>query len=225
MLAACTPGECREHQGADLHESLRPVGSEVLRLPRSGRLLEHWNASGLDAAAVAELARAQLVDAGVCLPVVWLADALVVPVVRIDPAVVAWRAHRGLGALLDRTWWRDLGDHRFRGAPPSPVEVLAILAVGELARCRTALGRLRPMARTIALVPEGCEPDTVELARCDYFSIPVAAVGHDGVQMLVAGDMAAITVSPRAEFHARLRREQLFDLALRSGAATAYALG
>jgi hypothetical protein len=225
MLAACTSGDCREQQGVDLREQLPSVGPEVLRLPRSDRLLERWNTRGLDVAAAAEFARVELVDDGVCLPVVWLADALVVPVVRIDPAVVAWRAHRGLGAFLDRTWWRDLGDRRFRGAPPSPVEALAFLTVGELSRCRTALGRLRPMARTIALVPEGCEPDTVELARCDYFSIPVAAVGHDEVRMLVAGDMTTITVSSRAEFHARLRREQLFDLALRSGAATAYALG
>ncbi len=225
MRTAIGPLSRPQQEPSDLHERLRPVGDEALKTPRSTRPLEHWATAGLDPAVAAETARANLIGAGVCLPMVWLADALVVPVVRIERTVVSWRAEHRLGALLDRTWWRDRGDAGFVDVPPSAVKPLAFLTVGELSRCRGALGRLRGTAPTIAVVPAGVTQDTVELARCDYYSIPVVEASTDGVKVVVTGDRHEHKASSRAEFHLRLRGEQLFDLAVRADAAGAQLLG
>jgi hypothetical protein len=194
-------------------------GDEPLRAARAVRSLAHWDRFGIDPNSAAAAVRREMIGDGVCLPIVHMADSLVVPVVQIDDDAVRWRSKHRFGARVDRKWWRDRDDARYVGAPPAGVRVMAFLTVGELSRSRSALGRLRPMARTVAIVPLGAEQDTVELSRCDYFSISVVAASHDTTRTLVPGASGPLGWSRHAEFHVRLRQEQLLDLALRAGAS------
>lgn len=197
-------------------ETLASRGTEALKPARAIRSLEHWHRRGIDPCAAGDAVRRSMVGDGLCLPIVHMADSLVIPVVQVDDEVVRWRSERRLGARIDRKWWRDRDDAGYVGAPPSAVHVMAFLTVGELHRSRAALGRLRSMARTVGVVPMGAEQDVVELSRCDYFGIGVVEATADDVRAVVGGAPGPSGWSRHAEFHVRLRQEQLFDLALRA---------
>lgn len=152
---------------------------------------------------------------GTPLPTVWLASAMVVPVV--SPDETAWRVRYAtrLGPIVDRAWWLAASDASYSSAPARPLEIDGFLVMGSARRLRGALGRLRTTAPVAALVPSTNTLDTIELTRCDYYGYSVVAVSQGRPELIVD---AGPWTPPRGHVHfqRRLREEQLFDVALRA---------
>lgn len=153
---------------------------------------------------------------GVALECVWLADALVVPVVRWNEH--GWRARRTkkLGPIVDRAWWLASADASYGDAPAAPLFIQGFLVLGALDRARAALGRLRTTAPVAALIESTPEPGAIELLRCDYYGYSVVATVAATVELIVNGGPWS---PPDGEVHfqRKLREEQLFEIALRCG--------
>lgn len=188
------------------------TGQEALRQPV--KVANHWSRGELaDAAgAAAEL----LGWRGVVLPAVWIADAVVVPVVSLDARGWRQRWHDRLGPILDRSWWLASSDRGYATAPARPLEIDGFIVVGSVQRLRATLGRLRTTAPVAALVPSITTLDTVELTRCDYYGYSVAAADGDGIELVLD---AGPWTPPGGQVHyqRKLREEQLFEVALREG--------
>lgn len=207
---------CASVEAPSLADELLAVqrGGETLRQP-FGRAAASLT-DGLACAAPA--ARDRLGWRGVPLPRVWLADAVVVPVVEMDP--VAWSARRaaGAGPIVDRTWWLASSDASYVNAPVAPVLISGFFVLGPLSRSRAALGRLRTCAPVAALIPTSPEPAILEMMRCDYYGHSVVAARGDDAELLLE---APRWVPPQGAVHfqRKLREEQLFEVALRTGHA------
>lgn len=201
---------------------LESRGLERLRAPSVAqrRQLSHWRLGQM--AGAVERSRDLLARGGVCLPIVWMADGLVVPVVRFDSIAVDWRTEHGHGPIIDRTWWRDASATNYIGAPPAALSVLGFLSVGRLSRARSTLARLRPTAPVAAVLPSQVKPDPLELAHWDYYGLPVYAADEHFARPVVTGSAWTPGAGTARHFQTRLRLEQLFEVAIRSGALTAH---
>ena len=202
--------------------TLESRGSERLRPPSvpQRRQLSQWPPDQTGAAI--ERTLELLAPGGVCLPIVWMADGLIVPVVSFDDAAVAWRAGHGQGPVIDRTWWRDASATAYASAPPAALSILAFLSVAPLSRARSTLARLRPTAPVAALTPTHLKPDPFELSHWDFYGLPVYAADEFHARTLVVGPAWRPGSGAARHFQTRLRLEQLFDLAIRSGSLTGH---
>jgi hypothetical protein len=186
------------------HEPLRTVS-------RNDRALAHW--SGHDVKAVADQAREQLVGAGVCLPAVSLAGAVVVPVVGWDDHVLRTRLRSTLGAVLDRTTVRDRLEEGL-DPEPAPLRILASIVLSRIGASWDGLAVQSPYGRVIACVPR--RPRSWVLTECDYFGYTIVHVRQGGPETLVEGHRGARPGTMTTPVQGRLRQEQLFDVALRT---------
>ncbi|PVU82928.1 hypothetical protein DDP54_07825 [Cellulomonas sp. WB94] len=189
-------------------------GKETLRLPSGTRITRAHDDLEKAAAESVRLLR----WSGVALPCVWLADALVVPIVRWNEHGWRTRRARNVGPIVDRAWWLASADASYGDAPDAPLDIRGFLVLGALHRSRAALGRLRTTAPVAALIPSLPAPDALELIRCDYYGYSVVAATDTKVELV----LNAGTWEPpdgQVHFQRKLREEQLFEVALRSGQA------
>lgn len=194
------------------------IGGEILRESPLRRL--PWLGTGPEQ--VLETAADELDWPGVLLPPVVIADGLVAPVVMARPDVWHGRMRGEIGPVVDRALWRDWGLDGYAGAPEQVIDVVGFLVVGRLlGQVRSTCARLRPTAPVAALVPavfeeRRAQDRQVELMRCDYLGIPVLTARGTDVSSVIIQDRWRPHGGP-VHFQQRLRSEQLFELALRSG--------
>ncbi len=197
---------------------MRLLTMERLGMARdSSRSLAHWG--DVDVLEAADRVRVEVVGRGAVLPLVWMGDGLVVPVVTWDEDVLADRLRLNQWPVLYRA---VLADRIAKGRDtdiPSPLRMEGFITVQPLRRATSVMARLSGSARVIAAVPTPPQPDPWDSMECDYYGFTVATVDPD-LRVRVAVDGSSVGKSEHLPMshNRRLRQEQLFDVALRAGA-------
>lgn len=191
---------------------------ERLRVPTDrGWGLKHWG--GRDAGRAADLVRQATIGFGCTLPPAVISDGLVCAVVEWDNDILDARVSRQQWPVLHRNVLYDRVEHGRDSLEPSPLRVLGYICIGRLKTSRSTLARLSGMSRAIAAVPEPPSPDGWDVMECDYYGHTVATVDTDEVVTVVVDGMHEGKGEHRdvGRHYFRLREEQLFDVALRTG--------
>lgn len=196
---------------------MRFLTMERLGMARDcSRSLAHWG--DVDAFKAADCVRSHVLGVGCTLPLVWMGEGLVAPVVTWDEPALQARLQQRQWPVLYRTVLADRVATGRDGEIPSPLRMEAFITVQPLRRVKSVLARLSGSARVIAAVPVPPEPDPWESMECDYYGFTVATVRDDlRVQVVVDGMPAGKSQHLPVGHHRRLRQEQLFDVALRGG--------
>lgn len=192
---------------------------ERLRVPADRRWgLKHWG--GRDVRHAADLVRQQTIGSGCTLPPAVISGGIVCAVVEWDDDILAGRFSKQQWPVLYRNVLYDRIEHNRGCLEPSPLRVLGYICIGRLQTSRSTLARLSGMSRAIAAVPERPQMDSWDAMECDYYGHTVATVNTDDVVTVVVDGLPAGKGEHRdlGRHYFRLREEQLFDVALRTGA-------
>lgn len=185
-----------------------------LRTPHSSALT-HWQGVDLSAAVrTVHESRAFLGGQGARLPMVWLRDAVVVPVVTWDHVALAERIANCAGPVLVA---RRIRDEVIPAGPThlDPVlEPLGFITISPYRRARGALAVLRMHGPVAALLP--CAASEWEAFTCDARGHTLVQTRGGRQEVVVAGGLSARRGSFDEPIGPMLLREQLYDLALRS---------
>lgn len=179
------------------------------------RHTRHWETLPADRAA--EIARRDVIGAGVCLPMVIFCAKPVVPVIAWNVAIAGERLGAGAGPLLVR---EELAARIAAGADhlmPAAVRMLGFITVTPLAPARGALAAVSGYAQAIAAVPDPPGADSWQALACDFYGFTVAAVNRTDARVVVPGLGRAKHPTGGVAHQRRLMEEQLFDVALRAG--------
>lgn len=187
---------------------LRPVGW-------SNALQRHWR--GLDLFTVASGVADAAGLTGLLLPYTRVADRPAFPLVTVNGEVATQRLSSRQGPILDRSVLQDHADAGFAEAPPEAVALAGFVVVEPFATARKHLVGLSAWAPTVLAVPSWRPLDPISLAQCDVHGHRVLV--SDGVRasLMPTGGEGRPRRSIRGDVWARLRDEQMFQLALESG--------
>lgn len=180
------------------------------------RGLQHWHE--LPPIAAAEVVRSEVLGFGSCLPAVWFCDGLLVPVVSWDLQALEERFASGKGPVLYRSVLADRLEHGRDHMEPAVLRMEAFIALWPLRSARGALAAASAYGRAIAAVPTPPGPDGWDVFECDYYGFTVAEVDGTGARVVVEGLKRAKHPDGGVGHQRRLMEEQLFDVALRTGA-------
>lgn len=181
------------------------------------RGLSHWH--DLPPILAAELVRRDVVGAGGCLPAVWFCDGLLVPVVSWELEALEQRLVAGKGPVLYRSVLADRLEHGRDHLEPAVLRIEAFITLWPLRAARGALAAASAYAPAIAAVPSPPGADGWDVFECDYYGFTVAEVDSAGARVVVEGLRRAKHAQGGVPHQRRLMEEQLFDVALRAGAA------
>lgn len=174
--------------------------------------------SGTDLARVMTRAADVAGVSGSLLPATVVYRRTVVPVVSWDLNVLAYRLRRGPGPILERHALRGLLPDTVDAPPPAcPVAVQAYLCALPLAQARGDLTVLSIYAPVIWVTPNPPGAAALERLECDLDGYTVVQVGPDTAEVLVRGHEGPDPSCRPVSVQDRLYREQLFDIAARSG--------
>lgn len=186
---------------------------------RAQRGLSHWQ--GQDPMTVAELVRRDIVAAGVCLPMVWFCDGLLVPVVSWDLDLLGQRLAAGRGPVLYRSVLADRLEFGRDHLEPAVLRMEAFIALRPLKAARGALAAAGAHAPALAAVPTPSGAQGWDVFECDFYGFTLAEVDQTGARPVVEGLRRAKHPAGGIAHQRRLMEEQLFDVALRTGTAPA----
>ena len=144
----------------------------VAKSPRRG--LSHWRSQ--DPMAAAELVRHDVLGVGVCVPMVWFCNGLVVPVVTWDLESLDKRLSAGRGPVLYRSELADRLEHGRDHLEPAVLRIDAFITVGPLTAARGALAAVSGYAAAVAAVPRSPGAGGWDMFECDYYEFTVAEV-------------------------------------------------
>ncbi len=189
---------------------------ERLRTPRAAvRTLAHWGSA--DPWVAAGLVCDQVVGAGSRLPLVWMVDGVVAPVVVWDREVLAGRLASGRGPLPIRSVLNDRLIHGRDHEAPSPLRMEAFIAVQPIRRAVRTMAWLSGVAQVAAAVPAAAPVPSWAAFECDYYGFTIAQVGDARAEVVVRGRTCGKGAHLPVGHQVRLMQEQLFDVAVRTG--------
>lgn len=187
--------------------------AERIPLARPGlSSLTHWDR--LDPHLAADLVRRDVLGGEVTLPLVWLFDGVVAPVVTWCPRSLALRG--GRGPVLSRAVLQDRLEHGRHEAEPPVLAINGFVAVQPMTRAVSTLAWLSVFTAVAAAVPRPPGASTWDAFECDYRGFTVAEADAQGARAVVSG-RAEGRGSTRVSHQWLLLHEQLFDVALRTG--------
>ena len=177
------------------------------------RSLSHW--TGLTPWEGAELVRRDVLGGEQTLPPVWLMDGVVAPIVTWRRAAIGHRDVQASPPILSRARLGELFRAGAQNATPSPLTIVAFVAVQPMQQARRVMAWLSGYAAVAVALPRPPGHDPWEAFECDYRGFTVAEVGHDAATAIVQGRLTGRGAEMPADAHSRLLEEQLFDIALR----------
>lgn len=162
---------------------------------------------------------------GIVLPYTRVDGRPAFPVVTVDVDAVEQRLQRGEGPVLERARLRDFAAHQFVGAPPRAVVLAGYVVVDPFSVARCHLAALRTWAPTALAVPAWSPLGAMDVVECDYFGYRVwFSDGRRAWEMDLGSTSQPASVD-EGDAWQRLRDEQMFDLALRTGAVSEVGAG
>lgn len=181
---------------------------------RSGiRSLSHW--TELTPWEGADLVRRDVLGGEQTLPPVWLMDGVVAPIVNWRIEAIGQRDAQASPPILSRARLGELFRAGEQGETPSPLTIVAFVAVQPMPQARRVMGWLSGYAGVAVALPRPPGHDPWAAFECDYQGFTVAEVGDGAATAVVQGRLTGRGAQLSADAHSRLLEEQLFDLALR----------
>ncbi len=181
---------------------------------RSGiRSLSHW--TEITPWEAAELVRRDVLGGEQTLPPVWLMDGVVAPIVNWRRGAIGTRDVQASPPILSRARLGELFRAGAQHETPSPLTIVAFVAVQPMAQARRVMAWLSGYAAVAVALPRPPGHDPWEAFECDYRGFTVAEVGNAAATAVVQGRLTGRGAEMPADAHSRLLEEQLFDLALR----------
>lgn len=175
--------------------------------------LSHWTEVTPEEGA--DLVRAELFGAAVTLPLVWLLDRIVAPVVTWRSAELERRLERGQGPVLSRAALAGQLREGRDAERPAVLSVEAFVAVQPMRQALGAMGWLAGYAAAAVALPAPPGSADWDVFECDYRGYTVAEVSPHHARIKVLGSLVGRSAHRPVNHHLRLLQEQLFDVAVR----------
>lgn len=192
--------------------------SAVERVPvvASGRGLAHWGET--DLRVVAAVCAGALGWDGAVLPAARVYGATVFPVVTWDDTVLDFRTRCGLGPVVERGRVHQMLSPWGPGDPGDAVRPQGFVAVGTPSASRAGLVALSIYAPVASVVPAPPGVAMWDALEASFYGVHVLEYGPDGtVEVTVRGCEGPNPSARAVPEQARLLREQMYDLAVRTG--------